>query len=148
SGRGAESRRAANRAIEILEPLGPGPELAWAYAQQGALMTAAHNPAAHTFANKALAQAEKTGPPGALATALYCTGVMRALDRDPAGEELIRRALQISLEAGLDEESTFAYLNLADVARHDLNLGAAVNRYREALQFCQDREIHMGVLGA
>ncbi len=146
SGRGADSQRAANRAIEILEPLGPGPELAWAYAEQCALMMLAQDPAAYTWGDKALALAEKTGPPGALATVLYCTGVMRARDGDPAGEELIRRALEISLEAGLDEESTFAYLNLADVARHRLDLDAAASRYRETLQFCQDRDIQMGVL--
>ena len=58
SGRGADSVRAANRAVEILEPLGPGPELAWAYAQQCGL-SMAHDPDALTRGEKALALAEQ-----------------------------------------------------------------------------------------
>ncbi len=64
AGRRADSERAAKRAIEMLEPLGPGPELAWAYAEQCALAMLESDPAALTWGEKALALAEKTGPPG------------------------------------------------------------------------------------
>jgi DNA-binding CsgD family transcriptional regulator/tetratricopeptide (TPR) repeat protein len=148
SGRRADSERAANRAIEILEPLGPGPELAWAYAEQCALKMLADDRAAFAWGEKALALAEKTGPAGALGRALYCTGVMKTHDGDPEGEELIRRGLDVCLEAGLDEESSYAYHNLAWAAWTRFDLLAATQRYREALQFCQDRGIYASAVAA
>ena len=71
-GRRADSDRAADRAVEILEPLGPGPELAWAYAEQCGLKMCAQDPAALTWGEKALALAEEYGPPRAMARALQC----------------------------------------------------------------------------
>jgi DNA-binding CsgD family transcriptional regulator len=141
SGRRADAQRAADRAVEILEPMGPGPELAWAYAEQCGLAMLAEDPAAYTWGEKAHALAEKYGPSGAMARALHCTGLMRAREGDPDGEELMRRGLEISLEAGLDEESAIVYNNLAVVSWTRLDLETAARRLEEALRFCRDRDI-------
>ena len=146
SGQRADAERAANRAVEILEPLGPGPELAWAYAEQCGLAMLAEDSAAYTWGEKARALAENYGPPGALTRVLHCIGVMRAREGDPDGEELMRRALEISLEAGLHEQSAIIYHNLAYVAWTRLELETAVLRYQQALQFCHDRDIDSYVL--
>jgi DNA-binding CsgD family transcriptional regulator/tetratricopeptide (TPR) repeat protein len=148
AGRRAEAQQAADRAIEILEPLGPGPQLAWAYAEQCSLAMRANNVSAMDWGEKAIALAERYGPPGAMAHALQASGVMKALLGDPDGEEMLNRALEISLEAEEDRVSALAYHNLANAARLRLDLDAAARRYSDALRFCQDRDIHASALAA
>jgi len=146
-GRRADSELAADRAVEILEPLGPSPELAWAYAEQCCLNMCAQDPAALTWGEKALALAEEYGPPGAMARALQSSGTFMAINGDPEGEEMIRRGLDTALEAGLDKEAALAYNNLACAAWARLDLEAAAESASKGLQFCQDRDIHSYGLG-
>jgi tetratricopeptide (TPR) repeat protein len=142
SGRRADAQEAADRAVEILEPLGPGPQLAWAYAEQCALAMRANNVSALDWGEKAIALAERDGPPGAMAHALQATGTMKAILGDPDGEEMLSRAVEISLEAGEDRISAIAYHNRANAAHLRLDLQTAAERFRETLQFCQNRDIH------
>ncbi len=48
----------------------------------------------------------------------------------------------------MDEESAYAYHNLAWVAWLRLDLDAAADRYEAALQFCRDRGVHASALAA
>jgi DNA-binding CsgD family transcriptional regulator/tetratricopeptide (TPR) repeat protein len=148
AGRRAETQQAANRAVEILEPLGPGPQLAWAYAEQCSLAMRANNVLAMDWGEKAIALSDRYGPPGAMAHALQATGIMKAILGDPHGEEMLSRALEISLEAGEDRISAIAYHNRAEAAWLRLDLKTAADRFQEALQFCQDRDIRSHGVGA
>jgi DNA-binding CsgD family transcriptional regulator/tetratricopeptide (TPR) repeat protein len=141
-GRGVEAQMAADRAVKILEPLGPGAELAWAYAEQCCLSMCAEDPTALIWGEKAVALAEEYGAPGAMARALQSSGTFRAMNGDPRGEEMIRRGLAAALQAGLDKEAVLAYINLGWAALARLDLEAASESTSEALRFCQDRDIH------
>jgi DNA-binding CsgD family transcriptional regulator/tetratricopeptide (TPR) repeat protein len=140
-GRRPDAEMAADRAVEILEPLGPGPELAWAYAEQCSLKMCAQDPAALSWGEKAIALAEQYGPSGAMARALQSSGTFMAMSGDPHGEEMVRRALDISLEAGLDEEAALSYINLGCALWTRLDLQAAAQCFSEGLRFCQDRDV-------
>jgi DNA-binding CsgD family transcriptional regulator/tetratricopeptide (TPR) repeat protein len=141
-GRRADSQAAADRAVEILEPLGPGPELAWAYAEQCCLGMCAHDPATLTWGEKALALAEEYGPPGAMARTLVSMGTYMAASGDRHGEEIARRGLDTALRAGLDKEAVLGYINLSCALWALLELPAAAECASEGLRFCQDGDIH------
>jgi DNA-binding CsgD family transcriptional regulator/tetratricopeptide (TPR) repeat protein len=141
-GRRADAELAGDRAVEILEPLGPSAELAWAYAEQCCLSMCAQDPAALAWGEKALALAEVYGPPGAMARALQSSGTFMALSGDPHGEEMIRRGLDTALQAGLDKEAALAYINLGCAVWARLDLGAATEIASTGMQFCQDRDLH------
>jgi DNA-binding CsgD family transcriptional regulator/tetratricopeptide (TPR) repeat protein len=141
-GRRGDSEMAADRAVEILEPLGPSPELAWAYAEQCCLKMCAQDPMALTWGEKAVALAEQYGPPGAMARALQSTGTYMAVSGDPRGEDIIRRGLEAALGARLDKEAVLAYINLGCALWARLDVVAAAECFREALEFCQDSDIH------
>jgi tetratricopeptide (TPR) repeat protein len=61
---------------------------------------------------------------------------------------MIRRALDISLEAGLDEEAAIAYINLGCALWMRLDLEAAAQSFSEGLRLCQDRDIRSYGLAA
>ncbi|HXW79652.1 MAG TPA: AAA family ATPase [Acidimicrobiales bacterium] len=148
TGRRADSMLAADRAVAILEPLGPGPELAWAYAEQCSLRMCAHDVSALTWGEKAVVLAGQHGPPDAMARALQASGTMRAICGDPRGEDMLRRALEIALDARLDEEAALAYLNLGCAMFARLDLGAAMPVFEEAVRFCEDHDVHSYGFGA
>jgi DNA-binding CsgD family transcriptional regulator len=83
-GRGEEARRTAREAVELLEQLPPGPELAIAYATLSfALATACEGEAAWKAACQAVELADSLGDPDARCFAL-CELGWRELARDPA----------------------------------------------------------------
>ena len=110
--RGPEAVAAAEDAVTILEPLGPSTELAWAYAGLATqrLMDAERH-AAIELALRAQAIAEPLGAPEVLSDALNTQGCASAcLGREWTG--LLRRALEIALSEGLDEQAGRAFTNL------------------------------------
>src|SRR5262249_37307469 len=111
-GRGPEAVAVAEAAVAVLEPLGPGTELAWAYARLGRArtMNSKHH-AAIDLAVRAQAIAEPLGAVDVLSDALNSQGCSVA----HAGGEwtsYLRRALDIALSAGLDEQAARAFKNL------------------------------------
>lgn len=143
SGRRSESEAAADRAVEVLEPLGPGPELAMAYAEQCGLSMLAEDAAATIeWANKTTKIAEEIGHTQALARVSNFVGVVSATAGDPEGEALIERSLEMAVGAGLEDEATWAYMNLAYMAFLRLDLTAATKYYEAGLSYCDEHDLY------
>ncbi len=94
--RGAEAAAMAKAAVAALEPLGPSPELAWAYANlAGDQMLGGHHGKAIDLAHQAQAIATSLGLPAVLSDALNTEAAPSAAQgRDGLGP--LRRALDIA----------------------------------------------------
>jgi hypothetical protein len=106
SGARADAERYAADAVAVLEPLGPGPELAMAYSTLAQLhMLAFERAGAETWGGKAIALAERLGNTEILVHALTNVGTAQlgSLSVEP-GRTTLERALRLALEG--DSRST------------------------------------------
>jgi DNA-binding CsgD family transcriptional regulator len=139
--RGEESDRAAEEAVQVLEALPPGQELAWAYANLGArYMQMGRSGAAVGIGEKARALGEDLHQRDVISHALNTIGcALMATSRDGAGS--VQRALRIALEADLQEAAGRAYTNLQMIASALHRFGEAERYYNEGMAYCDGREI-------
>jgi class 3 adenylate cyclase/tetratricopeptide (TPR) repeat protein len=114
-GDSAGSRPLYDEAIELLEALPPGPELARVYNRKaGQLLLAGDHAGAREWAEKALALARETGLEDEVVRALQERGASRCeLGEEAAGFRDLREALQLGLAGGMGEEVALTYGNLA-----------------------------------
>jgi DNA-binding CsgD family transcriptional regulator/tetratricopeptide (TPR) repeat protein len=142
SGDNATAEREAHLAVELLEPLAPGRELAMAYSNMAQLrMLANDQPAATRWGERAIELGERLGETEIVVHALNNVGaaeVHRGLER---GRAKLERSLAMALEAGLDEHVARAYTNLGaghverrDYATGDRNLEAGI-------AYCAERDL-------
>ncbi len=113
-GRREDAEREIGAAVEGLEQLPPGPELALAYSYQSQLAFLQPDfTRGAQLADRAIEVAEQVGSVEALAHALNNRGMCRAGLGDPAGLEDVQRSLQIALEHNLVDDASRAYTNLS-----------------------------------
>ena len=113
-GRGQDARKLATEAVQILERLPPGPELAMAYSAMSQLhMLAEDGPAAVEWGQRALRIAEPLGLTETVVHALNNVGTAELLVGDPAGRAKLERSLELALAHGMHEHAGRAYINLA-----------------------------------
>jgi adenylate cyclase len=113
--RGAE---VLSRAVQLLEPEGPSPELVWAFVWTSSLnMLAGRVDVALPFATRGLAMAEELGMEGAQSHLLNNIGCCECFTADPSGLERIRRALDLAERSGEAEAIGRAYVNLPSTLR-------------------------------
>jgi DNA-binding CsgD family transcriptional regulator len=139
-GRPDEGERACREAIDLLEQLEPGPELAFAYSTlaQRCLNWDEREGALH-WAARAQALAERLGDQATLIHTMITIAAAEARDMSPAGHAKLERALEIARSAGLEDLTGRAYLNLLWL---DLRAGAyaaAAHRLDPGLEYCADR---------
>ena len=129
-GRGDEARRTAREAVDLLEQLPPGRELALAYATLSFVQeTASDGAAAWRSVNRALELAEALGDDDVRCHVLCAMG-WRELSRDPVHAlATIERAAALAQERGLVELVSNMYLARAT---------AAVSRGRDDLAWAFD----------
>jgi DNA-binding CsgD family transcriptional regulator/tetratricopeptide (TPR) repeat protein len=137
----------AQRAIELLEPLTPGPELAMAYSNvaQLKMLEYAHVEAVD-WGERAIDLAERLGNDEILAHALNNLGTAELLAGIADGEAKLERSLDLALSEGLHEHAARAFTNLASVfvRRRDFE---AAGRYLEAgIDFCRERDLDSWLL--
>ena len=133
----AESRQA----IELLEALPPGRELAMAYSNIAQLrMLADDGAGALQWGTRAIALAERLGETEILVHALNNVGSAEQRVSEPAGIAKLERSLRLALDAGLEEHVARAYTNLGsgevklrryDLADRWLDAGLAYTRERD-----------------
>jgi DNA-binding CsgD family transcriptional regulator/tetratricopeptide (TPR) repeat protein len=112
-----EAKAAAEEALEILEALPVGPELAMACATQTFLaMNLGDRDGTFKWGARAIELAERTGCDWALLHALNSVGTMEMSSGQPEGAKKLTRSLEIALREGYEEEVGRAYLNLAALA--------------------------------
>jgi DNA-binding CsgD family transcriptional regulator/tetratricopeptide (TPR) repeat protein len=139
--RGSAALEAAEAALTTLTPLGPTPELSWAYANlatQRMLLEQA-GPAVE-LAHRAQEIAESLGVPEALCDALNTAGCALATQGGDWAVPL-RRALDIALAENLVEQAGRAYANLHGVYGGQRRFAAAERYYLDGVAYCDDHDI-------
>jgi DNA-binding CsgD family transcriptional regulator/tetratricopeptide (TPR) repeat protein len=139
--RGAEAAAAAEAAVAILEPLPPGIELAWAYANLASLwMLGSNTEAAIKMARQAQALGEQVGAPDVVSDALNSEACAAAhLGRDWAGQ--LHRALDIAVSGGLQSQAGRAYCNLLSMYNLERRFTEAEQVYLDGVVYCDERDI-------
>ena len=109
-----DAAEAATAALEVLEPLPPGPELAMAYSNLAQLRMLDHDlEGTLRWGNWAIALAEELGETDTLIHALATVGSARHYAGDDLGHEELNRSLQLALAGGYLDHAGRAFANLA-----------------------------------
>jgi tetratricopeptide (TPR) repeat protein len=123
-GRSDESHAYAARAVDTLEPLPPGRDLAMAYSNRAQLhMLRGETAEAIAWGEKALTLARKLGDPETEAHALNNIGTAQIQVGNPEGNARLEESLRLSLAHDLEEHAARAYTNLGtgavELRRHE-----------------------------
>jgi DNA-binding CsgD family transcriptional regulator/tetratricopeptide (TPR) repeat protein len=139
--RGSEAAAAAETALTTLQPLGSSTELAWAYANLAAQLSAeGENAAAIEQARRAQAIAEPLGAFEVLSDALNTEGCAAAsLDRSWAGP--LRRALEIAMSEGREEQAGRAFANLCSIYGGQRRFAEAEQYFAAGIAYCDEHDI-------
>lgn len=147
AGRREESEAAAERAIALLEPLGPGHGLAMAYSTLSQLMMLAwRTDEAVAWGGQAIALARELGDRETLAHALNNVGTALVESSDDAGSDMLEEAIDIATADGQHDHAVRAMVNLAwgrllyrryDEAFRILERGLAFARANDLLSYDQ-----------
>jgi DNA-binding CsgD family transcriptional regulator len=141
----SEAERYAQEAIETLEALPQGEELAMACSNRAQLAALAHaSGPAIEWAGKAVAIAEALGNAPSLSHALNNLGVARINGGDETGWRDLERSLSVALDHGLQEHAGRAYVNLSSSAVFQRRYAQARSRLEEGIGYCEalDLDIH------
>jgi tetratricopeptide (TPR) repeat protein len=143
-GRGEEARRTVREAVELLEQLPPGRELALAYTRLSfVLATANDDDAAWRSAVRALELAEALADPDAICHALSEMG-SRELRKDPGrGLATIERATALARERGLVELVANSYLERATTAVRTHQDDLARIAFEEGLAYARKEGVEL-----
>jgi tetratricopeptide (TPR) repeat protein len=96
-GRNADAERAGRKAVELLEGLAPGPELAMAYSNLSQLsMLAGNNDEALAWGGRAIELADSLGQTETLIHALNNVGTVEMCQGRPAGQPTLERSLALA----------------------------------------------------
>jgi predicted ATPase/DNA-binding CsgD family transcriptional regulator len=112
-----DAAAAATAALEVLEPLPPGPELAMAYSNLAQLRLLDHDlEGTLRWGTRAIALVEQLGETETLVHALNNVGSARFYAGDDQGHEDLERSLQLATAEGLLDHAGRALSNLAFTA--------------------------------
>ena len=145
-GRGPDSVAAAEAAVTVLEPLRPTVELARAYARLAfARMVNSEYQAALDLAVRAQAIAEPLGALDVLSDALNTQGCSTA---HTGGDWIgyLRRALDIALSAGLDEQAARAFKNLHSRYADHRRFAEAEPYFTDGVAYCDEHDLGSGTV--
>jgi DNA-binding CsgD family transcriptional regulator/tetratricopeptide (TPR) repeat protein len=147
AGHRANSEREALAAVEILQELEPGSELAMAYSTVSQLhMLAGDVAAAREWGERALSLGKRLGFTQAVVHSLNNIGTAEHMRGIGAGVDLLERSLRLAREAGLEEEVTRAHTNLAVSAIQSRSY-KLVARYLDAgIAHCVEHEFDSHLL--
>jgi DNA-binding CsgD family transcriptional regulator len=135
--------RYAALAVEILETLTPGRELAWAYSNLSQLHMLADEPEEALVAgSKALALACELGDSEIESHALNNVGTTKLAAQDSSGLADLERSLTLALAGGFHEHAGRAYANLATSAARNRDFERATRYYGEGIVYCEERDLY------
>jgi DNA-binding CsgD family transcriptional regulator/tetratricopeptide (TPR) repeat protein len=139
--RGSDAAAAAGAAVAILEPLGPGIELAWAYANlANQQMLSGEGDAAIEMARRAQAVAGPLGAPEVISDALNTEGCAAFnTGREWIGQ--LRDALRIAISEGLEAQAGRAYCNIQSMHCSLRQFGEAEQAYLDGIAYCDEHDI-------
>ena len=141
-GRNADAERAGREAVELLEGLAPGPELAMAYSNLSQLaMLAGNTDEAVAWGGRAIGLAEQLGQTEILVHALNNVGTAELLASRPTGRPTLERSLALARAHGLEEHVARAYTNLCSVALDQREYVLAARYRDEGIRYCAERDL-------
>jgi tetratricopeptide (TPR) repeat protein len=142
-GRIGEGSARLDEAVEILEPLGEGPELAHAYAAYSLLQTNAPDGGeALRWGRRAVELGERVGAPAAQLMALNAIGVAQLQCFEQLeGIEALERAAQLAEAGGNDYEVARALANLGYALCEIRQYRRAVSYLERAISFSEERDL-------
>jgi tetratricopeptide (TPR) repeat protein len=134
------AERITDEAIELLEPLGPRPQLARAYsARAGNDMLAGRYAEWKRWTDATLELADRLGLPEYRMRALQYRGIYRVMAGDVEGRADLEEALRLGSELGLGNETSVAFDNLADWVSSLDGAAAGLAIYEEGMAFAERR---------
>ena len=147
TGDNATAEAEARRAVDLLEELEPGRELAMAYSNRAHLrMLATDHEGASAWGSRAIDLAERLGEIEILAHALNNVGTAEMRVNGANGVAKLERSLELAHDAGLEEHVARAYTNLGAVPVHARQYALA-DRYLDAgLAYCGERDLDSWLL--
>ena len=141
-GRTERSERLGAEAIELLEPLGPTPELVAAYSNRaGNAMMTGRFEEWKTWTDATLALCDEMDLPEQRMRGLQFRGIYRVMSGDPGGRADLQEALRIGLDLGFGRVTALAYTNLADWTSGLDGPAAGLAIYEEGMRFAERRGI-------
>ncbi len=146
-GRAKEAKLTGVQAVEVLEQLTPGPELAHAYANLSFLCRrAAELEEARDWGSRALELAERNDDAKALIGAHLTLGMLKAISDLKAGRHQLERAREHAEQEGLEEDVADALLGLAESSTQHRSYGPAETYLEQALEYCGERGFDLAEL--
>ena len=141
-GENVAAERAARDALDLLEQLPPGPELAMAFSNISQLrMLARDCDGGIVWGERAIALAEQLGQVEILVHALNNVGTSQLQRGDPAGRSTLERSLDLALQAGLEEHAARAFTNLASQLVETRDYGPADDYLARGIAYCRDHDV-------
>jgi DNA-binding CsgD family transcriptional regulator/tetratricopeptide (TPR) repeat protein len=138
--RGPESVAAGQRAIELLEPLGPDPELARIYSQHAFQLWMSDPPAADRMLARASEMAEAVDQPDVLSDVLNNVAFGQYLRRED-WVPTMNEALHIALQASAEGQAGRAYANSYTFFTAQQRFAEAERYWRDGVAYCDERDI-------
>jgi DNA-binding CsgD family transcriptional regulator/tetratricopeptide (TPR) repeat protein len=141
-GRNEDSERFAANAVQTLEPLGPGHELAMAYSNMAQLrMLAGDRDATRRWGDQALELARRIDDREVEIHALNNLGSIRVLAGDLGGIAQIEQSLELALADDAQEHAARAYTNLGASLAAVRQFPDADRYLRDGIAYCADRDL-------
>jgi DNA-binding CsgD family transcriptional regulator len=141
-GGNAAAERYVMQAVETLETLPPGRELAMAYGALAHLGTRAADSADTLhWGGRAIALAERLGDYETLSYALNSVGQVEMARGDEQGRAKLDRSLALALEYGYEEHAARAYANLAITRIVCRQYAEAEGYLRDGIAYCAERDL-------
>jgi DNA-binding CsgD family transcriptional regulator/tetratricopeptide (TPR) repeat protein len=142
AGRQQEALALVERGLALLEPLGPRPELAYAYLNRSAQhMLAREFASAESRGLQAIEMAERLDRPDMLCQALIQSGIGLLMSGAEAGHTRILKGIDVARELGMQGAVALGYSQLGsgagEVRRYDL----AVPALETGLAYCIEHEL-------
>jgi len=139
---GQDAIDAALAALDVLEPLPPGPEIAMAYSNLAQLRMLDHDlEGTLQWGERAIALAEELGETETLVHALNNVGSARSYAADDEGHDDLTRSLNLATAIGLYDHASRALVNLAYTSFLHMQLDEAEHRLLQAIAFAVDHDL-------
>jgi hypothetical protein len=137
----------ATRAVELLEGLPPGPELAMAYSNVAQLrMLAGDVSGARDWGRRAVDLAERLDEIEILVHALNNVGTAELQAGSADGAEKLARSLRLALDAGLEEHAARAYTNIASRAIETRDYSLGDRQLEVGITYCREHDLDSWLL--
>jgi DNA-binding CsgD family transcriptional regulator/tetratricopeptide (TPR) repeat protein len=141
-GDSAGAAEEARRSIDLLERVGPGPELAMAYSNMAQLALLGGDAAAATaWGERALRLAERLDDPEIASHALNNLGMAELRGGSVNGVAKLELSLELALAAGLDDHVGRAYANLGASAVHVREYELAGRALEAGIGYCREHDL-------